>query len=495
MPDTLTPEERAAIDRFPAGQINRVPTGASAFEMRWDESKKAVRYVDPAKRSPNGHGKPRRGPAPDPGVARRRQRVAAMHADGATVAKIAEALGRSDQQTRDDLAALGLKANAAKVVRPPQPTPEPVLARRAEVRELVGAGLPRAEIARALGVAPKTIATDIEALGLEVPRKRPGPNASPVADAVRRHASAERTVREVFDLVTADGVTTTEATVRATLSRLGLSANRARRKRVLTPGSEVAPRKAAPAGNAPPRDRRRFKDTKPPSGEARVLADAEATGAIFPGRVAAPAEGRPVLVGGANNRKIGGDVLVGRLRGAKILTLTLEERATCPRACQHWRSCYGNNMQWPTRWRHGPELIDKIAAEIAEHCAGGRCVLVRLHVLGDFWSVDYVQSWEALLDEYPGLHVFGFTAWAPDTPIGGEIAAVRQFNPGRFMIRHSGSCYAWGAFTLDHATRRKRIGEAIVCPEQRDAGTARATHCGNCGVCWATDRPIAFMEH
>jgi hypothetical protein len=46
------------------------------------------------------------------------------------------------------------------------------------------------------------------------------------------------------------------------------------------------------------------------------------------------------------------------------------------------------------------------------------------------------------------------------------------------------------------------IGDAVVCPEQRDAmnGSERGIHCGSCGLCWktggsATGRPIAFVEH
>jgi len=37
-----------------------------------------------------------------------------------------------------------------------------------------------------------------------------------------------------------------------------------------------------------------------------------------------------LLKGGENNRKIGGDVTKGRLRGAKVFTLTLEERRDLP---------------------------------------------------------------------------------------------------------------------------------------------------------------------
>src|SRR5690606_37043752 len=50
-----------------------------------------------------------------------------------------------------------------------------------------------------------------------------------------------------------------------------------------------------------------------------------------------------LLVSGYNNVKIGNDVRKGLFRGYRIFTLTLEERATCPRSCANWTSCYGNN--------------------------------------------------------------------------------------------------------------------------------------------------------
>ena len=38
----------------------------------------------------------------------------------------------------------------------------------------------------------------------------------------------------------------------------------------------------------------------------------------------------------SKNKKLGKVVKVGRLQGARIFTLTLEERATCPTTCAHW---------------------------------------------------------------------------------------------------------------------------------------------------------------
>ena len=217
----------------------------------------------------------------------------------------------------------------------------------------------------------------------------------------------------------------------------------------------------------------------------------------FPTRVFTADGAEAVLKDGCNNSKIGGDVLVGRLKGAYIATLTLEERATCPRSCKIWEGCYGNGMQHARRWRPGPELEAQLRDELVEACSKNELVLIRLHVLGDFYSFEYLKLWATALDDLPNLHVFGFTAHQPGTEIGDGIRKLRNVYPERFMIRHSGLTGRWGSFTLPFPTDAKTIGDAIVCPEQLDAmsGGKNATHCGNCAVCWSTSRPIAFVEH
>ena len=87
--------------------------------------------------------------------------------------------------------------------------------------------------------------------------------------------------------------------------------------------------------------------------------------------------------------------------------------------------------------------------------------------------------------------------------MGAEIAAIRARHFGtfsissRFAIRHSGTSGPWGSFTIDYPTPRKRIGDGIVCPEQREAMNGGRTdrHCGSCAVCWQTDAPVVFVEH
>lgn len=244
------------------------------------------------------------------------------------------------------------------------------------------------------------------------------------------------------------------------------------------------------------KDRRRFKLGTVAGGEYSVLAPGDATGTVFPSRVRDVSPDECVLKDGAMNPKIGGDVLVGHLKGARIFTLTLEERATCPRSCKHWRGCYGNAMPHPVRWQPGDRLEERLCAEIHDACQAHEKVLVRLHILGDFYSAEYVGLWLGLLQLHPGLHVFGFTAWADDTHIGSVVARVREIMPGRFMIRHSGRTGTWGSFDITDPFPEKTIGDAIVCPEQRETNLGdSARHCGDCGACWSTDRPIAFIRH
>ncbi len=260
--------------------------------------------------------------------------------------------------------------------------------------------------------------------------------------------------------------------------------------------------KAAAKRRAEVRDRRRFIETPVPTGQTRVIAPPglQAAGrTMFPDKVRAVPERftEPVLKDGANNVKIGGGVLVGDLKGATILTLTLEERATCPRACAIWGACYGNAMPHSTRWRAGAQLERAIKDDLAHACDTYEHVLVRLHILGDFYSVKYVGTWFAMLTAHENLTVFGFTAWGRESPIGQAIERVRARFGRRFQIRYSGVSGRMGAFTIPFPTDRKKIGDAVVCPEQLHAidRPERGTHCGTCAVCWQTDHPIAFIEH
>lgn len=196
-----------------------------------------------------------------------------------------------------------------------------------------------------------------------------------------------------------------------------------------------------------------------------------------------------MLIDGVNSRKIGSHVTKGRWRGMPIFTLTLEERATCPGTCAEWRTCYGNNMNWARRLMHGQALIDKLRDELAvKQAKHPRGFVVRLHVLGDFWSVEYVMFWQEMLARLPALRVFGFTAYAPETSIGAAVLNMNNGAGDRCWIRFSGlDAGGFGALVIQHVDASLRV----VCPVQRD----KTDCCGTCGLCWTMDKTVEFVRH
>lgn len=158
----------------------------------------------------------------------------------------------------------------------------------------------------------------------------------------------------------------------------------------------------------------------------------------FPRAVKTLDEVSHILVSGHNNVKIGRDVRKAKFRGYWIYTLSLEERKTCPASCKHWQTCYGNNMPFAKRIDHtDPSFLPALEKEIAALCNAKVGVLVRLHALGDFYSVVYVDFWRAALAYHPNLAVYGYTARLEDEEIGPAIVALNRSFGDRCMIRFS----------------------------------------------------------
>lgn len=148
-------------------------------------------------------------------------------------------------------------------------------------------------------------------------------------------------------------------------------------------------------------------------------------------------------------------------------------------------------MPYAKRVEHGQALEQRIPADL-ERLLGvrGRVgVLVRLHALGDFYSVPYVRLWGRLLARHARLSIYGYTARTLDDPIGLEIAKLRAAWGSRFAIRMSNGGAALDC-TVSVRTEAPVPG-AILCPEQ----TGRTAACATCALCWATRTNIAFIEH
>lgn len=216
---------------------------------------------------------------------------------------------------------------------------------------------------------------------------------------------------------------------------------------------------------------------------------ARAGSTVFPTTVI-PASRLPrLLKSGKNSRKIGAIWEKGRWKGMPVYTLTLEERATCPRTCREWLTCYGNNMHFAQRIFDDGTLTKRLWGELAtlaaEYPAG---FLLRLHVLGDFFSLEYVDFWRSALQDFPQLHIFGFTARKPPDPIGISLVELVATNYERFRIRFSGAGYETDC---SEVVDRAEDATGVLCPAESDPKRC----CANCGLCMQSNRTISFVRH
>lgn len=222
---------------------------------------------------------------------------------------------------------------------------------------------------------------------------------------------------------------------------------------------------------------------------------------MFTHNMVSAADSPRLLVGGENSKKLGKYIEKGPWKGFRLYSLTLAERTTCPRSCHQWKTCYGNAMHWARRHLPGPDLERRLLREVGEIAAKREAFAVRLHTLGDFYSVEYVQIWERLLTRHAGLHCFGYTAnnpWATDpheSEIGAAIALVKAKFGTRFFIRwSSATSQPHGATVINRTPETPRVPEGLVCP----AETEKTACCATCGLCWNPDLwndCIVFVSH
>ena len=199
---------------------------------------------------------------------------------------------------------------------------------------------------------------------------------------------------------------------------------------------------------------------------------------------------------GEQNRKVGSRFVRGPSAGKEIHVLNLEERATCSRGCHAWRYCYGNTMPLAHRIEHGPELEAGLADEVdkvIEACRAPHGVAFRLHGLGDFYSVGYVERWIEIVAARPEASVFGFTAHSPKSEIGAAVVAgIRELGWDRFGVRFS---VASASSDLPRAKVFERLEDVPFGWAPCNAQTGASANCGECGLCLTDVAGIAFVRH
>lgn len=193
----------------------------------------------------------------------------------------------------------------------------------------------------------------------------------------------------------------------------------------------------------------------------------------------------------------------GMFKGAKMFSLTLEERATCNPLCGQIKVCYGNNMPFAKRYVITGELMAAIDAQLDKLCRKGR-VVVRLHVLGDFATLGYVMFWSRMLEKYPNLSIFGYTHWTSDTIQGDGVNRLNAKYPDRSFIKRSLDTvagmddYSTQGYSIVVKNWSDTPKGFIKCPQQRDSelhGKDATVGCANCGICEGTKLNVAFIEH
>jgi hypothetical protein len=196
-----------------------------------------------------------------------------------------------------------------------------------------------------------------------------------------------------------------------------------------------------------------------------------------------------MLKSGGNNKKLGRRIKKTAWAGAPIFSLTLTERDTCPRSCHHWEDCYGNNMPFAARYSVADysAFISRLEHEIETLIAKHGKIAIRLHVLGDFFSTDYVTFWDEMLCKFPGLLIWGYTAREDD--IGKRIHRLNNSYPERCVIRWSRNKDSISG--IRYAADESFEGKSFTCPEQ----TGKTESCGTCGACWQSTITVKFLSH
>lgn len=183
---TIRPEERALIDAaIAAGRVQVIPTGQTSFVLPVWNGQQLVSAEPEKQRAEMIRGMfAQRRQQPSAEQIDRRRAVALLHADGLSVAEMADRLGNDPATLRNDLRALDLVPHRSA------PKPRPAIMPHIQMRHdtlriMAREGHPAESIAAALGFTVATIRSMARMLEQELP---PSPPVSkvPAATLARR---------------------------------------------------------------------------------------------------------------------------------------------------------------------------------------------------------------------------------------------------------------------------------------------------------------------
>ena len=170
-----------------------------------------------------------------------------------------------------------------------------------------------------------------------------------------------------------------------------------------------------------------------------------------------------------------------------VPSFSLPVLKTCPGKTEFCsRLCYGLNGRFAQPQMRkifqsnlvASNQIDFVERIVREILKTGTEVF-RLHVVGDFYSVEYVERWIEIADRLPGVKFFGSTrSWR----VPGLRDAVTRFRdlPNVYLRASIDPTHldkppsSWGVWSIE--------GEGDPCPHDFALGE----HCFTCKKCWQT---------
>ena len=163
--------------------------------------------------------------------------------------------------------------------------------------------------------------------------------------------------------------------------------------------------------------------------------------------------------------------------------------------CIHWGDCYGNNMPFAHRISHENQnlLQKRIYNELLN--STNQLLLIRLHVLGDFFNVKYVKFWSIMLNTFKNIAIYGYTA----NNINSKIELSRDIAKEIIKLNYSKHSHIRFSNDLNNPFSANSYdivkpvkGESILCPVQEN----KTANCGTCGLCWnQKTQSIIFKTH
>lgn len=179
----------------------------------------------------------------------------------------------------------------------------------------------------------------------------------------------------------------------------------------------------------------------------------------------------------------------------KIPNISLIPVKDCPNSERCKKDCYAKKAwkQYPNvrkAWKHNSQESrknpDQFFADIRAFLTKKNPEFFRIHVAGDFYSLEYFNQWIELIKEFPGVKFLAFTKAFENihSDLPGNFSLILSRWPGDTAPMEPIGPMAW----VQDGTETRIPENAIQCPGK----------CDTCGMCWnlpALNVDVYFKIH